>query len=128
MTTSPKIELHVHLEGSVRPATLLAVARRNDVPLPAQTVEELSQLYEFRDFAHFIDVWVMTTNCLRGAEDFRQYGKLHAVPTPEQEAQSQRDLAAKPVKIGRPNPQISGGGTVAVKMTPGARSKRKGKK
>lgn len=62
------------------------------------------------------------------SRDMNGYGKLHAVPTPEQEAQSQRDLAAKTVKIGRPNLQISGGGTVAVKMTPGARSKRKGKK
>ncbi len=69
---SAKIELHVHLEGSIRPATLLTIARRNGVPLPAGTVEELTRLYEFRDFKHFIDTWVMTTNCLRTAEDFRQ--------------------------------------------------------
>ena len=37
--TFPKIELHVHLEGTVRPATLLQIARRNDYPLPADTVE-----------------------------------------------------------------------------------------
>jgi aminodeoxyfutalosine deaminase len=68
----PKIELHVHLEGTVRPATLLEIARRNDVALPADTVEELADLYRFRDFAHFIEVWVMTTGALRTAEDFRQ--------------------------------------------------------
>ena len=68
----PKIELHVHLEGTVRPATLLEVARRNDYPLPCSTAEELRELYEFRDFAHFIEVWVLTTNALRTAEDFRQ--------------------------------------------------------
>jgi aminodeoxyfutalosine deaminase len=70
--TYPKIELHVHLEGTVRPATLLEIARRNDYALPAETEEGLAELYDFRDFAHFIDVWILTTNALRTAEDFRQ--------------------------------------------------------
>ena len=68
----PKIELHVHLEGTVRPATLLEIARRNDYPLPADTEEELAALYDFRDFTHFIEVWILTTNALRTEEDFRQ--------------------------------------------------------
>ena len=68
----PKIELHVHLEGTVRPETLLDIARRNDYALPCTTVEELRALYEFRDFAHFIEVWILTTNALRTREDFRQ--------------------------------------------------------
>jgi aminodeoxyfutalosine deaminase len=68
----PKIELHVHLEGTVRPTTLLEIARRNGVALPANSVSELAALYEFRDFAHFIDVWIMTTRALRRERDFRQ--------------------------------------------------------
>ena len=68
----PKIELHVHLEGTVRPDTLLEIARRNDVALPVDTVEGLGSLYAFRDFAHFIDVWTMTTRALRTERDFRQ--------------------------------------------------------
>jgi aminodeoxyfutalosine deaminase len=68
----PKIELHVHLEGTVRPETLLDIARRNDYPLPYTTVEELRGLYEFRDFTHFIEVWILTTNALRTSDDFRQ--------------------------------------------------------
>jgi aminodeoxyfutalosine deaminase len=70
--TFPKIELHVHLEGTVRAATLLAIARRNDVALPADTVEGLAGLYEFTDFADFIKVWMLTTSALRTAADFRQ--------------------------------------------------------
>jgi len=70
--TYPKIELHVHLEGTVRPRTLLEIARRNDYPLPADTEEALAALYEFRDFRHFIEVWVLTTNALRTADDFRR--------------------------------------------------------
>jgi aminodeoxyfutalosine deaminase len=68
----PKIELHVHLEGTVRPATLLEIARRNDYALPAEDEEGLSRLYEYRDFEHFIEVWVVTTNALRRADDFRR--------------------------------------------------------
>jgi aminodeoxyfutalosine deaminase len=68
----PKIELHVHLEGTVRPQTLLEIARRNDYALPADTVEGLGDLYRFRDFAHFIEVWVLTTNAMRTYDDFRQ--------------------------------------------------------
>ena len=70
--TFPKIELHVHLEGTVRAGTLLRIARRNGVPLPAGTVEGLAALYEFRDFAHFLEVWLLTTGALRTEEDFRQ--------------------------------------------------------
>ncbi|WP_331755903.1 adenosine deaminase [Streptomyces sp. NBC_01643] len=69
---SKKIELHVHLEGSIRPATLLEIARRNGEVLPANTVDGLEELYRFTDFRHFLDVWVMTTNCLRTADDFRR--------------------------------------------------------
>jgi aminodeoxyfutalosine deaminase len=68
VTAFPKIELHVHLEGTVRPDTLRAIAKRNDYALP----DDLESLYRFRDFAHFIEVWILTTNALRSEEDFRQ--------------------------------------------------------
>jgi len=68
----PKIELHVHLEGSVRAPTLLEIARRNDAPLPADNVADLERVYQYTNFAHFIEVWLMTTRCLRTAEDFRR--------------------------------------------------------
>jgi aminodeoxyfutalosine deaminase len=70
--TVPKIELHVHLEGTIRAPTLLAIARANDIALPATTVDGLRELYEFRDFEHFVDVWILTTNALRTADDFRR--------------------------------------------------------
>lgn len=68
----PKIELHVHLEGTVRPAAMLQIARRNGVALPADSVEEMTKLYEFPDFEHFLDVWLLTTAALRTEQDFRQ--------------------------------------------------------
>ena len=70
--TYPKIELHVHLEGTVRPETLLEIARRNGYELPVDSVEDLRALYEYRDFAHFIEVFMLTSSALERAEDFRQ--------------------------------------------------------
>jgi len=67
----PKVELHVHLEGSIRPATLLQLARRNAVRLPARDLEGLQAFYQFRDFAHFVKVYVTITNCLRTPDDYR---------------------------------------------------------
>lgn len=72
MTGYPKIELHVHLEGSVRPRRLLEIAKRNGAELPATTEEDLAKLYRFRDFAHFIEIWIMTTQALRSERDFRE--------------------------------------------------------
>src|SRR4051812_37104298 len=68
----PKIELHVHLEGTVRAPSLLRIAARNGCELPAATEAELAALYEFRDFDHFIELWIMTTHAIRTEVDFRE--------------------------------------------------------
>lgn len=68
----PKIELHVHLEGAVRAPVLLDIARRNDLALPATDEAGLARLMEFRDFDHFIEMWIHTTNVIRTDRDFRE--------------------------------------------------------
>ncbi len=65
----PKVELHVHLEGSIRPETLLALAKRNNVELPANTVEELQEWYTFTDFPHFAEIYFTSAKCLRSPDD-----------------------------------------------------------
>jgi aminodeoxyfutalosine deaminase len=67
----PKIELHVHLEATLRPATLLRLAGRNGVRLPADTEEELREVLRFTDFQHFIEAWIATTPVLCRYDDFR---------------------------------------------------------
>lgn len=66
----PKAEIHVHLEGSVRPATLLQLARRNGVQPPAADEPSLRDYFRFRDFPHFIEVYISVCNCLRTPDDF----------------------------------------------------------
>ncbi|MGE0544739.1 MAG: adenosine deaminase [Dehalococcoidia bacterium] len=70
LRAAPKVELHVHLEGAIRPATLLELARRNRVDLPADTVDGLRQWFVYRDFKHFIEIFVAATSCLCTAEDY----------------------------------------------------------
>ena len=66
----PKAELHVHLEGSIRPETLLTLARRNGIELPVSSVEEIREWFTFRDFDHFIEMYGVISRCLKTQEDF----------------------------------------------------------
>lgn len=66
----PKVELHVHLEGSIKPETLLQLARRNQKSLPASTVDGLRQWYTFTDFDHFVEIYRAISACITTADDF----------------------------------------------------------
>jgi adenosine deaminase len=69
LASLPKVELHVHLEGSIRPETLLKLASRNSVALPADSVEGLRAWYKFRDFPHFVEVYVAISKCMCTPDD-----------------------------------------------------------
>ena len=101
---TPKIELHVHLEGAVRPPILLEMARRNGVALPADNEADLARLYRFRDFEHFLSLWMMTTTAIQTERDFRQVVVSYAA-----EAAAQGAVYIE--GIFTPAERISGGAT-----------------
>ncbi len=68
----PKVELHVHLEGSLTPDTVLRFARRNGLGLPANTAEELRAHYTFTSLSDFIRVYLMCAGTLRTPLDFAE--------------------------------------------------------
>ena len=68
----PKVELHLHLEGSIRPEVLLELAHKNDVTLPYDTVDGIRRWYQFRDFDHFIEIYLVICSTLQSPEDFSQ--------------------------------------------------------
>jgi len=70
LQAAPKAELHVHLEGAIRPATLLTLAARNSVALPTDNVEDLRRWFTYRDFPHFAEIYVTITRCLKTADDY----------------------------------------------------------
>jgi aminodeoxyfutalosine deaminase len=67
----PKVELHVHLEGAMRPAVLLALARRNGVELPAGDEAGLERWFRFQDFEQFVRVYLTCSRALKNPEDFQ---------------------------------------------------------
>jgi adenosine deaminase len=67
----PKVELHVHLEGAMRPAVLLELARRNGIDLPARDDAGLKRWFRFKDFEHFVEVYLTCSRALRSPEDFQ---------------------------------------------------------
>ena len=83
----PKVELHIHLEGAMPPETLLALARRHRIALPADGVEGLREWFRFRDFDHFVEVYLACSRVLRAPEDFQ---RLMADFAAEQERQGVR--------------------------------------
>lgn len=75
LRTMPKIELHVHLEGSIRPETVLQLARKHGVDLPAHDVEGLRHWYAFRDFPHFVEVYIAVSRCIKTPDDLEFIGR-----------------------------------------------------
>ena len=66
----PKAELHVHHVGSASPRVVAALAERHPGTVPADP-EALRDFYRFRDFAHFIEVYLAVVDLVRDAEDVR---------------------------------------------------------
>lgn len=66
----PKVELHIHLEGAIRPTTLLALARRNGRALPVEDEAGLAEFYRFRDFPHFEEIYGTIIGCLSTPADY----------------------------------------------------------
>jgi adenosine deaminase len=67
----PKAEIHIHLEGTVNPDTLLALAERNDKlhVLPGTEESQLRDWFAFTDFPHFLEVYITIMKLMRCADD-----------------------------------------------------------
>jgi adenosine deaminase len=66
----PKCELHIHIEGSLEPELMFALARRNGIRLPYASVEALHQAYRFRHLQDFLDIYYQGMSVLITEQDF----------------------------------------------------------
>jgi len=67
----PKAELHLHIEGSLEPELMFALAARNKVAIPFASVEEVRAAYAFSNLQDFLDIYYAGADVLRTEEDFR---------------------------------------------------------
>ena len=67
----PKAELHLHIEGSLEPAMMVALAARNNVTLPYASVEEVRAAYDFSNLQDFLDIYYAGAAVLQTRADFR---------------------------------------------------------
>ena len=66
----PKAELHIHIEGSLEPEMIFALARRNGVSLPYANVEALRAAYAFTNLQSFLDIYYAGASVLLKEQDF----------------------------------------------------------
>jgi adenosine deaminase len=66
----PKAELHIHIEGSLEPELIFALAQRNGVSLPYPSVEALRRAYAFTDLQSFLDIYYAGASVLLTEQDF----------------------------------------------------------
>ena len=66
----PKAELHLHIEGSLEPELMFALATRNGVSIPFASVEDVRAAYDFSNLQDFLDIYYAGANVLLKREDF----------------------------------------------------------
>jgi len=66
----PKVELHVHIEGTLEPEAAFAFARRNGVSLPYASPEAMRAAYDFKDLQSFLDLYYAACSVLLTRRDF----------------------------------------------------------
>lgn len=71
ITGLPKAELHLHIEGSLEPELMFALAQRNGVAIPYDSVEAVRAAYAFSNLQDFLDIYYAGANVLQKREDFR---------------------------------------------------------
>ena len=70
LAAMPKAELHMHIEGSLEPEMIFALAQRNGVALPYASVDELRRAYAFTDLQSFLDIYYAGASVLLTEQDF----------------------------------------------------------
>ncbi len=70
ITSLPKAELHVHIEGTLEPEMMFAMSERNRVDLPFRSIEEVRDAYRFTDLQSFLDIYYQGASVLQTPHDF----------------------------------------------------------
>lgn len=66
----PKVELHLHIEGSLEPELMFELAKRNQIDLPYKSAEAIRAAYQFDNLQSFLDIYYQGANVLIHEQDF----------------------------------------------------------
>ncbi len=66
----PKAELHLHIEGSFEPELMFAIAQRNNIKIPYESIEDVKKAYQFGNLQDFLDIYYAGANVLIHEQDF----------------------------------------------------------
>ena len=66
----PKVELHLHIEGTLEPELMLELAQRNSINIPFNSVEEIRDAYNFHNLQSFLDIYFQGADVLINEQDF----------------------------------------------------------
>lgn len=73
----PKVELHLHLEGTLEPELAFELGRRNGIVLPYASVGEMRAAYRFTDLQSFLDIYYASCSVLRTEQDFYELTRAY---------------------------------------------------
>ena len=107
----PKVELHMHLEGSLEPEKMFELAQRNNIDLPFGSVDELRQAYAFSNLQDFLDIYYQGAGVLQVEQDFydltwayleicRQQSVVHVEPFFDPQTHTDRGISFQTVITG----------------------------
>jgi adenosine deaminase len=83
LRSMPKAELHIHIEGSLEPELIFALAQRNGVHLPYANVEALRSAYAFTNLQSFLDIYYAGASVLLTEQDFYDMARAYFVKAAE---------------------------------------------
>ncbi len=66
----PKVELHLHIEGTLEPELMFELAKRNNINIPFNSFEEISEAYNFNNLQSFLDIYYQGADVLINEQDF----------------------------------------------------------
>ncbi|GLR70262.1 adenosine deaminase [Agaribacter marinus] len=72
LASLPKAELHLHIEGTLEPTLMWALAKKHGITLPYNSVDDIAKAYQFDDLQSFLDLYYQGANVLRDEDDFFQ--------------------------------------------------------
>ena len=107
----PKIELHLHIEGTLEPELLFKLAKRNSIQLPFNSVNEVKKAYQFSNLQDFLDIYYQGAEVLLHKQDFydltwayllmcKQQNVIHVEPFFDPQTHTVRGVAFETIVSG----------------------------